>query len=67
MTRLMASTPAAAMSTDSGAATPPPRPDALITPATSGIPKAAENAGSVHPTDWATRSGHARRLAPSRS
>src|SRR6185312_2637345 len=53
----MAKTPTAAISTDSGEATPPPLPDALITPTTSGITKAEEKTGPMKPTDWAIRRG----------
>jgi hypothetical protein len=55
------------MRTDSGDATPPPLPDALITPTTSGITNAAEKTGPMNPTDWAITSGNERTLAPRRS
>src|SRR5439155_14863383 len=63
----MAKTPTAAISTDSGEATPPPLPDALITPTTSGITKAEENTGPRNPTDWAMTSGSDSSFAPRRS
>src|ERR1700742_1822479 len=63
----MAKTPTAAISTDSGEATPPPLPDALITPTTSGITKAEEKTGPMKPTDWAITSGSVRTFAPRRS
>src|ERR1700733_1634692 len=63
----MANTPIAAINTDRGAATPPPLPDALITPTTSGITKADENTGPMKPTDCAITSGRERTFAPSRS
>src|SRR2546430_1392079 len=63
----MAKTPTAAISTDSGEATPPPLPDALITPTTSGITKAEEKTGPMKPTDWAITSGRVRTFAPRRS
>src|SRR5262245_2963686 len=62
-----AKTPTAAISTDSGDATPPPLPEALITPTTSGITKADENTGPMKPTDCATTSGRDSSLAPRRS
>src|ERR1022692_2367850 len=55
------------MSTDSGEATPPPLPDALITPTPSGITKAEENTGPMNPTDCAMTSGSDRIFAPRRS
>src|SRR5712692_90093 len=55
------------MSTDSGEATPPPLPDALITPTTSGITKAEANTGPMNPTDCAMTSGSDRTFAPRRS
>src|SRR5258708_21211899 len=57
----------AAISNDNGDATPPPLPEALITPTTSGITKAEENTGPMKPTDCATTSGRDRSLAPRRS
>jgi len=39
------------MMTESGAATPPPFPDALMTRTTSGITKAAEKIGPINPAD----------------
>src|SRR5580693_7410257 len=63
----MANTPTAAISTDSGEATPPPLPEALITPTTSGITKAEEKTGPMNPTDWAMTSGSDRTFAPRRS
>src|SRR5580704_18949265 len=63
----MANTPTAAISTDSGEATPPPLPDALITPTTSGITKAEEKTGPMNPTDCAMTSGSDRTFAPRRS
>ena len=48
-------------------AIPPPRPDALATPMTSGITKAEENTGPMNPTDCATTSGSERTFAPRRS
>src|SRR5215472_11618032 len=62
-----AKTPTAAISTDSGDATPPPLPEALITPTTSGITKADENTGPMKPTDCATTSGSERTFFPRRS
>src|SRR6516165_4391459 len=53
--------------TDSGAATPPPLPDALITPTTSGITKAEENTGPRNPMDWAMTSGSDSSFGPRRS
>ena len=50
-----------------GIATPPPFPDALITPTTSGITNAEENTGPMNPTDWAITSGKERTFAPRRS
>ena len=47
-----------------GEATPPPLPDALITPMTSGITKADENTGPMNPTDCAMTSGSERDLRP---
>src|SRR5690242_8058181 len=63
----MAKTPTAAISTDSGEATPPPLPDALITPTTSGITKADEKTGPMNPTDCAITSGSVSTFAPRRS
>src|SRR5258708_37158864 len=57
----------AAISNDNGDATPPPLPEALITPTTSGITKAEENTGPMKPTDCATTSGRDSSLAPRRS
>src|SRR5215469_18877717 len=57
----------AARITDSGEATPPPLPDALITPTTSGITNAEENTGPMNPTDWAITSGSDKTFAPRRS
>jgi hypothetical protein len=54
----------AARITDSGEATPPPLPDALITPTTSGITNAEENTGPMNPTDWAITSGSDKTFAP---
>ena len=50
-----------------GEATPPPLPEALITPMTSGITKAEENTGPMNPTDCAMTSGSERIFAPRRS
>jgi len=47
--------------------TPPPLPDALITPTTSGVTKAEENTGPMNPTDRATTSGSDSSFAPRRS
>ena len=55
------------MSTESGAATAPPLPEALITPTTSGITKAEENTGPMNPMDWAMTSGSDSNFAPRRS
>ena len=57
----------AAMITDSGAATPPPLPEALITPTTSGMTNAEEKIGPMNPTDCAMTSGSDKTLAPRRS
>jgi hypothetical protein len=62
-----AKTPIAANSTDSGEAMPPPLPEALMTPTTSGITNAEEKTGPVKPTDWAMTSSSDRRLVPKRS
>ena len=56
MTYASAKTPIAASSTDSGAATPAPLPDAEIVPTSSGTRNAIENTGPMKPTDWAMAS-----------